>query len=343
MRIFGFVSFAFVLWVSSFGALRAEGGGAFRIVSYNLENIFDWMDDPKSDDDSFTESGDHNWTETDFRRKLSNMAKAIVAAGGWQTPVIVGLCEVENAFVLNELVRSTELSYAGYAFVHRDSPDRRGVDVAMLYDPARFAVLSEKFLRVPMEERPTRDILYAKGVLKETADTLHIFVNHWPSRYGGELESEPKRVLAAQVLRRETDSIFASSPEANIVIMGDFNEYTSNESITQTLGAVRQWDRAEPGRLYNTCFQYDGSESIGSHKFEGRWGMLDQLIVSGHLLYDKGGLHTDLSLVGICSEPFLLKADRTGFAPKRAFLGTLFANGFSDHLPIFMDLVINKK
>lgn len=341
--MFRFVSFALVLWVSVVCSVSAADRRVFRIVSYNVENLFDWMDDPKTDDESFTELGDHEWTQAKFKRKLSNVAKAIVAAGGWQTPFVVGLCEIENAFVVNELVRSTELSYAGYQFVHRDSPDRRGVDVAMLYDPQQFAVIAENFLTVRLDERPTREILYVKGRLMETGDTLHLFVNHWPSRYGGELESEPKRTLAAQVLRHTTDSIFATNPEANIVIMGDFNDYTSNESITHTLGAIQRWDEAEPAKLYNTCYQYDGNESKGSHKFEGRWGMLDQLIISGHLLYNKEGLHTDLSLVDICSEPFLLKADRTGFAPKRAFLGSLFANGFSDHLPIFMDLIINKK
>lgn len=338
-----FVSFAFVFLMLLSPSVQAEDLVSFRIVSYNLENLFDWMDDSKTDDDSFTEEGDHQWTEKKFRRKLSNLSKALVAAGGWQTPVVIGLCEVENAFVVNELAHNTELSYADYSFVHRDSPDQRGVDVAMLYDAKRFQLITQSFLRVHLEERPTRDILYAKGVLKETGDTLHLFVNHWPSRYGGELESEAKRIKAAQVLRHTTDSIFSHNKEANIVIMGDFNEYPSNESISRTLGAFKQWEQAEAGNLYNTCFQYDGNESVGSHKFEGRWGMLDQFIISGHLLSNMNGLHTNLSLVNICNEPFLLKKDRTGFAPKRAFLGTLFANGFSDHLPIYMDLIINKK
>ena len=343
MNMFRFVSFACLLLTFYAPFAYAEEEVSFRIVSYNIENLFDWKDDPKTDDDAFTEQGDYQWTEKKFRRKLSHIAKALVAAGGWQTPVVIGLCEVENAFVLKELVSNTELKYAGYQFVHRDSPDLRGVDVALLYDPKRVRVVEKRFLPVPLEERPTRDILYAQGVLKETGDTLHLFVNHWPSRYGGELESEPKRIKAAQVLRSAVDSLFLRNDKANIIIMGDFNEYTSNESITRVLGAKNQWETAEPGILYNACFQYDGNESIGSHKFEGRWGMLDQFILSGHLLSDKEGLHTELSKVSICQEPFLLKPDRTGYAPKRAFLGCLFAYGFSDHLPICIDLVKKKK
>lgn len=337
------LSFALLLWLGCTQAGFAERADTLRIVSYNLENLFDWKDDPTTNDDSFTEMGDHQWTEKKFRRKLSNISKAIVAAGGWHTPVVIGLCEVENAYVVRQLVDSTALRYANYSFVHKDSPDQRGVDVAMLYDSKRFRLLEQHFYRVRLEDRPTRDILYAKGVLTGTQDTLHLFVNHWPSRYGGELESEPKRVKAAKVLRGVTDSLFAVNPNANVIIMGDFNEYTSNESISKVLGAHNKWETPKKGELYNMTAQYDGCESRGSHKFDGRWGMLDQFIVSGHLLSNKRGLHTSLKWVDICNEAFLLKDDKTGKAPKRAFLGTFFANGYSDHLPIYIDLVTNKK
>lgn len=313
-----------------------------RMISYNLENLFDCQNDPLTDDDSFTPEGDHQWTDKKYKTKLSNLSKAIMAAGGWDTPIIVGLCEVENATVVNDLINSTPLQYAKYKYVHKDSPDRRGVDVAMLYQPDKFKLLSQKFLHVDIGDRPTRDILYASGVIKETGDTLHIFVNHWPSRYGGELESEDKRMKVAAVLRQTTDSLLGFNSEARIIIMGDFNDYPTNESLTVGLGCKNRWKKVCNDSLYNLCYQFDGNETLGSHKFEGNWGMLDQWILSGKMMDKKSSLYTDVQYVGICNERFLLKEDKTDYAPKRAFLGTLFANGFSDHLPIYVDLIINK-
>ncbi|HOU68675.1 MAG TPA: endonuclease [Paludibacteraceae bacterium] len=312
-----------------------------RLVSYNLENLFDYLDDPTTNDESFTPEGDHQWTEAKYKRKLSNLSKAIMTAGGWETPIIIGLCEVENAGVVEQLLSETPLQYAKYKFVHKDSPDRRGVDVALLYQPDKYKLISQQFLRVNMDDRPTREILFASGILAETGDTLHLFVNHWPSRYGGELESEEKRMTAAAVLKHTTDSLLKANQNARIVIMGDFNDYPTNESFTIGLGCINKWETTQNNSLYNLCYQFDGNETLGSHKFGGKWGMLDQWILSGQMLNTKSKLYTSRENVGICNEKFLLKKDKTDYAPKRSFLGTMFANGFSDHLPIYIDLIIN--
>lgn len=320
----------------------AEGKGTetIRIVSYNVENLFDCEDDPLTDDNAFTPEGEYQWTEGKYKNKLNNISRAITAAGGWTKPVIIGLCEVENKKVLTDLTQRTQLKVCGYQFVHKDSPDQRGVDVALVYLPSLFKIIRDDYIHVPIEEgRPTRDILHATGILFN-GDTLHVFVNHWPSRYGGELESEHKRFTAAKALRKVTDSLQNAQPRCNIIIMGDFNDYPYNASIKEVLGAEKPTSHPSKQKLYNLCEQFVERGDVGSHKFGGEWGMLDQLIVSGPLLDTKHSIHTSVYDIHICQEDFLLKEDKTGKAPKRAFMGAFYAYGYSDHLPIFLDLDI---
>ena len=312
----------------------------FRVITYNVENLFDCENDPLTDDDAFTENGEYQWTYGKYKMKLNNISKAIVAAGEWETPVLIGLCEVENATVVSDLLQKTQLKNINYKFLHQDSPDLRGVDVALIYHPEKFKVIGEKYLRVVLE-RPTRDILFASGIVPN-GDTLYVFVNHWPSRYGGELESEPNRIVAAKTLKRVTDSLFRANVKSKIIIMGDFNDYPSNVSLTQELGAICEWKTTTPGKLYNLCAQFEKKEGVGSHKFSGEWGMLDQFIVSGELINESSSFHTNREQVHICRAPFLLKKDKTGDAPKRSFLGTFFVNGFSDHLPVYLDIFIKQ-
>ena len=310
----------------------------FRVISYNVENLYDCEKDSLTNDDAFTENGEYKWHYGKYIIKLNNISKAIVAAGEWETPALIGLCEVENATVLNDLLEKTQLKNANYKFLHQDSPDLRGVDVALIYDPKKFKVINEKYLRVILKERPTRDILFASGIVP-SGDTLHVFVNHWPSRYGGELESEPNRIIAAQTVKYVTDSLFRANVKSKIIIMGDFNDYPSNTSLAHELGAIREWETATSGKLYNLSAQFEKKEGVGSHKFAGEWGVLDQFIVSGELLNTNSSFHTTKENAHICRAPFLLKKDQTGDAPKRSFLGTFFVNGFSDHLPIYLDIL----
>lgn len=311
---------------------------SIRIVSYNIENLFDYENDPNTDDDSFTPEGDHNWTQGKYKNKINNLSRAITAAGDWKIPAIIGLCEVENDKVLTDLFQHTQLKTHGYKFVHKDSPDQRGVDVALAYLPDHFRLIKEEFYYVKIiDGRPTRDILHATGILTN-GDTLHVLVNHWPSRYGGELESESKRFSAADVLRSVTDSLLIANESSNIVIMGDFNDYPYNASIKQHLCAEKPVKNSLHDALYNLCEQFSEKGDIGSHKFDGQWGMLDQFIVSGAMLDKQSSTYTSESDVRICQEKFLLKEDKTGEAPKRSFMGTFYAYGYSDHLPIYIDI-----
>lgn len=333
-----------ILWASllitSPALLAAEKEECVRIVSYNVENLFDTENDPLTDDDAFTPEGDHQWIEKKYKNKVNNLSRAITAAGGWETPILIGLCEIENERVLNDLFHHTQLRMHGYQFVHKDSPDLRGVDVALAYLPEKFKVFNTQFLKVEIVgDKPTRDILLASGILPNK-DTLHVFVNHWPSRYGGELESEHKRIKAAQTLRQATDSLMRIYRAPKIIIMGDFNDYPYNSSIKEHLGATIPPKNIVGKQLYNLSSQFVGLGDMGTHKFGGEWGVLDQFIVSGALLNHKGKTYTSLDKVKICQEDFLLKDDKTGKAPKRAFRGTFYAYGYSDHLPIYLDIIL---
>ncbi len=310
-----------------------------RIVSYNLENLFDCEDDTLTLDDSFTPKGEHEWTEAKYRVKLNNLSRAITAAGEWDTPILIGLCEVENAKVVRELLYHTQLRESGYKFIHKDSPDQRGVDVALAYLPDQFLLIEEEFLPVHIiDGKPTRDILHASGILKN-GDTLHVFVNHWPSRYGGELESADKRITAANTLREATDKLFSQNERAKIIIMGDFNDYPDNESLIYGLCAVSPQKNSIFEQLYNLSFPLHEKGDVGSHKFGGKWGMLDQIIVSGSLLREESSSYIKDGQK-ICMADFLLKDSATGKSPKRSFLGTFFSYGYSDHLPVYVDLII---
>ena len=309
-----------------------------RVISYNLENLFDCENDSITNDDSFTPEGAHEWTENKYRYKLNNLSKAITAAGEWEYPGIIGLCEVENAKVVSDLIHKTQLNICGYHYVHKDSPDRRGVDVALLYQPQQFQLIDTQFLNVDLgDDSRTRDILHATGKITN-GDTLHIFVNHWPSRYGGELESKPKRNKAAQTLRNSIDSLFKTSQKCKIIIMGDFNDYPDDESLHSILQAQTPTNDIQSDQLYNLAIPLNEKGKNGSHKFGGEWGMLDQIIVSGPLLQATSQSQIEQLELKICQENFLFKESTTGKNPKRSFLGTFFAYGYSDHLPVYIDI-----
>lgn len=343
-RNFYLMFFIVVLsWTTDIALHAKDDFESFRIISYNLENLFDCVDDSLTSDESFTPTGDHEWTEAKFWVKINNLSRAITAAGEWQTPILIGLCEVENAKVVSDLLYHTQLREVGYQFVHKDSPDLRGVDVALVYHPQRFHLIAEEFIPVHITDgKPTRDILHATGILTN-GDTLHVFINHWPSRYGGELESEEKRMAAASTLRNATDALFAKNARSKIIIMGDFNDYPDNNSLIHGLCAVSPQKSYIFDQLYNLSYPIHEKGDIGSHKFGGKWGMLDQFIVSGALLDSEASCFVQQDGMKICQEKFLLKESATGYAPKRAFLGTLFAYGYSDHLPIYIDLTIKNK
>jgi predicted extracellular nuclease len=313
-----------------------------RVVFYNVENLFDTQKDSLTLDEEFLPGGLRYWTYNRYQQKLQNISRVITSIGGWNPPEIIGLCEIENHRVLYDLCYKSSLSKLKYKIIHQESPDLRGIDVALLYQPKSFFPISYKAIPVKFPHSPeatTRDILYVCGKAKNK-DTIHIFVNHWPSRLGGQLVSEPNRIAAASILRCAVDSIFAIRPQAKIIILGDLNDYPDNKSLTEVLLAKRDFGQLASNELYNLSAFLEKSSRIGSHKFDGDWGVLDQIIVSGALLNASNGLTAKKEHVFIFDPDFLLEDDEnfTGKKPFRTYIGYRYHGGYSDHLPVFLDL-----
>ncbi len=316
--------------------------GEYRVMFYNVENFFDTINDPHKNDEEFLPEGDRHWNSYKFYKKLDNMYKVIVAAGGWEPPEIIGLCEVENKYVLKSLIGSTPLIKFPYDIVHRDSPDSRGIDAAILYRTDKLTKLEEGFIPVYFPDNPnrkTREITYMKARTLN-GDTLYFFVNHWPSRLGGAQASEISRMTAALALKTKVDSLLILNEKSKIIIMGDFNDEPLDKSLITGLGARNNFDSISFGNLYNLTSCFNTSNVPGSIKYQGQWSRFDQLIVSGSLLTRDNLLTTDCEHAFIFDEKFLLEDDNNymGYKPFRTFNGYRYQKGFSDHLPVYLDL-----
>ena len=311
-----------------------------RVMFYNVENLFDPFNDSLKRDDEFTPEGTRHWTWYRMTQKLNGIYKVIMALGEMDPPVLVGLCEVENRLVLKQLTQNTPLGRYEYSIVHRESPDGRGIDVALLYRPDRFRLLEQHFYSVHFPdapERKSREILHACGLLGR--DTLHVFVNHWPSKYGGELETMSGRMAAAVTLRHKVDSIRIFYPQARILIMGDMNDEPEAMATVQGLGACLNDEGLCPGQLINISAMLKARKQC-SYKYKGTWGIIDHIIVSRSLLGGHG-IHTSPDRAGVFAPDFLLEPDRayTGQKPYRTYVGYKYIGGFSDHLPVYIDLI----
>ena len=287
------------------------GTGISVLFFWNLENLFDPFDDVATLDDEFTARGEKRWSWKRFDHKADGIAKTILAASqNGAPPDICAFAEVENRFVLRRLRDSTPLEKLDYEIIHRDSPDERGIDVALLYRRSRFKPLKVEAVRVS-EEFNTRDILYVKGVLD--GDTLHVMVNHWPSKRGGAAASEIRRWAAQERLSALCDSIAGASPEQRIIALGDFNDTPENIILP----------------LYNLASPL-AALGEGTLKYRGNWEMIDQCFVSD----------TTACRLSIFKPAFLVEHDRTytGDKPRRTYIGPRHNGGLSDHLPIVLTI-----
>lgn len=331
---------AFLLF--SFHVLSQTKPGDVSLLFYNVENLFDTTDNPETEDDSFTPDGDMHWTGKRLNAKLLHLSKVILNAGGWEPPAIVGLAEIENRNVLEKLIGETPLKTIGYQVIHKESPDHRGLDVAILYNPEKVYPVNYEYYPLADakgELLPTREILYFSGVLNDT-DTVHIFVNHWPSRYSGVMETREYREAAARLLRSRIDKITGSIPNPKIVVMGDFNDNPNDESICNILGAkpVADSDIVDQN-LYNLSSAWMWSEP-GTLKYQSQWFYFDQIMVNGALFNAKKGYYVKPENAVIADLPFLLEKDEkyTGVRPGRTYNGYRYKGGFSDHLPVLLKL-----
>ena len=313
-----------------------------RIVFYNVENLYDPYDDTTTMDNEFTASGAKHWIYSRFQTKLNHLSKTLLAIGEWEPPPIVGMCEVENRYVLNKLIWQTPLKKFKYRFIHHDSPDSRGIDVILLYRPEKFAILSFKYFEIhyPFDTgAQTREILMVKGKVFLN-DTIILFVNHWPSRRGGYLESQPRRIFVAGLLRSKIDSIFRADQHPNIIIMGDFNDEPDKESLEKVLKAIPLNKENKTADLVNLMLSGKIHWDEGTLKFQGQWSIFDQFIVSGNLVRSSDDSQTIFAEAHIFRRDFLTEKDdrNLGEKLKRTYAGPRYLGGFSDHLPIYLDL-----
>ncbi|MCG8410629.1 MAG: hypothetical protein MI739_05010 [Bacteroidales bacterium] len=333
-----FISLLIIILLTIEGLAQSEF--SYKIMFYNVENLFDTSDDSLKKDDDFLPEGKYYWNKWKYRNKLNQIYKVVLAIGEWNPPAVVGLCEIENRKVLHDLTKNTPLKKFKYKIIHKDSPDERGIDVGLLYRSELFKPLNVEYIPINFSNEPenkTRDILYVKALALK--DTLHLFVNHWPSRWGGQLETESRRIYVASVLRAKIDSIFTVNTCANIIVTGDFNDYPDNKSVNTILNANQVFDNIKYDALYNlsACLR---KRNVGTYKHQGKWGVLDQFIVSGSLLDENNLIFTSLNDVHIFDAEFLLEPDEKyfGVKPFRTFIGARYNKGFSDHLPIYLIL-----
>jgi hypothetical protein len=309
-----------------------------RIMFYNTENFFDTRDDSLTEDGEFTPQGVRHWNYNRYNIKLNNLYKTIIALGGWQPPDIIGVCEVENKSVLNDLLYRTPLMKYPYRIIHANSGDRRGIDIALLYNSHTVGLLGSRYFRISKPGLLTRDILYFKALIDH--DTCHIFLNHWPSRSTGQLKTEGHRFTVAQRLSSAIDSLIKTSTNAKIIILGDFNDEPEDESLRVRLKANTNLRNPASGKLYNLSSVPAEGNFKGTVKFRGQWNLFDQVIVSGSLLTARRGLFVMPGGYRIFGPSFLLTPDDqfNGYKPYRTYNGYKYQGGFSDHLPVYIDL-----
>lgn len=309
---------------------------------YNLENLYDTIDSPDSDDAEFLPASPKQWGTSRYNRKLERLGSVIAAMGKDLHPnglAILGVCEVENKKVVEDLVNHPVLAARNYKVVHEDSPDRRGVDVALIHDPKIFKVYAHRSYRLTMPDAPefrTRDQLLVSGILD--GDTTHVIVAHWPSRRGGEKRSMPNRAAAGDLGRHIIDSLFQRDPGARIIYMGDLNDDPVNKSITQHLRASGDRKVAKEKVMFNAMHE-PYQKGIGTLAWRDNWNLFDQIIISPSILNGTNGSYR-LHGVRVFNEPYLRQQDGN-FAgyPFRNFVGDTFQDGYSDHFPVFMVLV----
>lgn len=321
-----------------------NAGKIFGVAFYNLENLFDTINNNGKYDHEFSPQGKNRWDRIKYWSKIKNLSYAISQMPTKATPdgpAIIGVSEIENKTVLDDLVKAESIRNLNLQVVHHDSPDARGVDVGLLYNPKLFRLLNVTNHTLTVPDKPnfkTRDQMCVFGLLG--GQRVAVIVNHWPSRRGGEKQSSPLREAAAMLCRHIADSINALYPDCGIVIMGDLNDDPSNKSVSEVLGAKKKIkDVADNG--YFNPFWKKLDDGIGSYIYRGGWDLFDQIIINRNLL--PGG-KSHLNYIGaiVFNKPFLLQSSGQykGY-PHRTFSGGAWANGYSDHLPTEIFLKLN--
>ncbi len=334
------ISLAFIIHV----AAQSKQYKVAVVAFYNLENFYDTVDNPNINDEDFLPNGVKNYNSKVYNTKVEHLATVISQIGtdiNADGIAMIGVAEIENDTVLNDLIHHPLLKNRNYNFVHYDSKDIRGVDVALLYNPKYFTVINSKklFVHLPSGSKSsyfTRDVLWVKGVLN--GDTIHVFVNHWPSRVGGEQRSEPGRAAAAEVDKIAIDSIEKYNANAKIIVMGDLNDDPVSLSVTKVLNAKGNINDVQPGGLYNPWINMY-KKGIGTLAYNDAWGLFDQIIISSTWL-DKNQNGYFFYQAHIFNKEFMVEniGKYKGY-PMRTWDGNIYRGGYSDHFPTYIILL----
>jgi predicted extracellular nuclease len=343
--LFYWLSVALFLFVSVSAKAQDNKFEVAIVGFYNVENLFDTINDPLKNDEEFLPEGGNNWTSERYKEKLDRLAEVISQIGkdiNGFGPDVLGLCEIENIHVIEDLINTKPLNSMNYGIVHYDSPDRRGVDVGLIYNKKRFKVIGSSSHKIVSEipDFLSRDQLLVHGKL--SGEEMYIIVNHWPSKSGGEKRSEPRRIEAAKLTKYLTDSLLTINPDANIIIMGDLNDNPDAKSVAKFLQAKGNKNKVKQGELFNPMYKMH-RDGIGSYAFRDVWSMIDQIIVSSNLISRDYATFT-LHSARVFNETFLQQkfGNFKGY-PWRSFAGGAYIGGYSDHFPVYIVLARRPK
>ena len=329
-----------LLFVTFTTAQIKEYDNSFYVASWNVENLFDTFNDPNTNDEDFLPESNNQWTEDRYLQKLTNLAKVINYMNNGCGPDVLGLVEVENINVLKWL--TYKFKDRDYIIAHRDSPDLRGIDAALIFDRKVFGIVDIDTIRVNIPTgTPTRYILHVTLKLLRDNSVVHFFINHWPSRRGGEVKSEQNRIAAARTLRKELDKLFMNDKNSNVIMMGDFNDEPNNKSIIQVLKAndfVCE-NRKYEGELLNLSYSVQ-KKGEGSYLFGSTWNMIDQMIISPSL-NDGHNLEYICNSFTVIKPEFMIakEGDRKN-GPLATYSGNRYLGGYSDHFPIGASFIL---
>lgn len=337
---------------------KSEANGDLKdltIVFYNVENLFDTIDAEGKWDEEFTPGSEKEWNTEKYMKKLTNLADVFDSIGQGELPAIIGLEEVENRAVLEDLVKQGKLKAAQYQIIHYESPDFRGIDNALLYNPKVFEVLHQEAIAVNMPEEiafindhelTTRDILYVKGKVYGSA-VVHIFVNHWTSMYYGEKETIAHRDYCASVLKEKIEEILQKDPNANIIAGGDLNEDVYGPAVNRVLRVDTLFLDQSNDKLYNLSHYLFTQKGKGTYNYRGEWGVLDHMLVSGNLLQDENDIFTHKDWMHTFNSDLVLNYYENkygkGNRPNRTYAGPKYFAGYSDHLAIYLHLKVRTR
>lgn len=318
----------------------------YGVAFYNLENLFDTINNNGKYDLEYSPAGAKQWNTTKYNNKLHNLAYAISQMKTPMTkigPAIIGISEIENRSVVEDLVNQPEIKDKRYQIVHHDSPDRRGVDVGLIYNPRLFRVLNVTNTPLIIPDKPsfrTRDAMCVTGLLG--GEKVSIIVNHWPSRLGGQEQSSPLREAAAALNKHIADSLLADDPNQGIIIMGDLNDDPQNKSCAEILKARKNIKDVQKGGFYNPWWSML-DKGIGTLAYKGSWNLFDQIILSDYFLGDDRS-SLKFFRADVLNKEFLKtkEGDRQGY-PLRTFASGVYLNGYSDHFPTQVFLVKNAR